>query len=56
VGLSVGLGADRDLGAAATNLVQVEELDLNFIGPPAAHESAPTSLLIYLGAGAVGWR
>jgi hypothetical protein len=27
----VGLGADRDLGAAAADLVQVEELDLNFI-------------------------
>ena len=31
VGLSVGLGADRDLGAAAADLVQVEGLDLNFI-------------------------
>ena len=27
------LGADRDLGAAAARLVQVEGLDLNFVEP-----------------------
>jgi hypothetical protein len=43
VGLSVGLGADRDFGAAAADLVQVEEVDLNFI------RAIPAFKEIYLG-------